>query len=444
MRIYLERISYLQVTNLIDNDIIFINQVLVFAQERGWIMSVKFFTITHKKYNEPIVNGYESIQVGAANKEQLGYLRDDSGDNISEKNANYCELTGLYWIWKNCDYEGNIGICHYRRYFVHEDGSLLAPSEADRILESKDIILLQQQKLENFSSVLEHYATRHHICDMQITRDVIGEKYPEYLPEFDELMKQPEMSCCNMMISSRRIFNDYCQWLFDILFEVERRVDISTYDNYQKRIFGFISERLLNVFVAHNQFDVEYLMMGEIANEAKTTAIKNKCYELIKNGKHQDAITTLGDGIKELDQERPSIFDIEGTFLNAFLFEYLIQGENTFGHTRLSERFDDFNSIMYMACAAKEVLIATSSASCNERIIRVAEEKGVDAGDIFSLSFMVRDTNSRIKLLTDIGMAYANCGINNKALGCIDYALMFDNTNKYASERRALLLEKIK
>ena len=60
-----------------------------------------------------------------------------------------------------------------------------------------------------------------------------------------------------MIITRKNIFDDYCKWLFDVLFEVEKRVDISDRDDYQKRIFGFLSERLIKVWLIKNEYKVK-------------------------------------------------------------------------------------------------------------------------------------------------------------------------------------------
>lgn len=59
---------------------------------------------------------YLPVQVGAEGKTDLGYTRDNTGENISSKNPSFCELTGLYWAWKNLDAD-YIGLVHYRRHF---------------------------------------------------------------------------------------------------------------------------------------------------------------------------------------------------------------------------------------------------------------------------------------------------------------------------------------
>ena len=77
----------------------------------------KVYIATHKKFDEPKIENYMPLHVGAVNGKNLGYLTDDTGENISNQNTHYCELTGLYWIWKNTTDE-NVGLVHYRRYFT--------------------------------------------------------------------------------------------------------------------------------------------------------------------------------------------------------------------------------------------------------------------------------------------------------------------------------------
>ena len=78
---------------------------------------IKIYVATHKKVPMPEKSIYQPIRVGAAlNEDDFGYVRDDTGDNISNKNKNFCELTATYWILKN-DNSDIVGLKHYRRYF---------------------------------------------------------------------------------------------------------------------------------------------------------------------------------------------------------------------------------------------------------------------------------------------------------------------------------------
>ena len=103
------------------------------------------------------------------------------------------------------------------------------------------------------ASAYEHYAKRHYAKDLDVCREVIAEKYPAYLSAFEQVMKRKKAHMFNMMIAKSKIFDEYSAWLFDILFEVEKRVDISGYSPSEARIFGYISELLLDVWIEVNR-----------------------------------------------------------------------------------------------------------------------------------------------------------------------------------------------
>lgn len=215
---------------------------------------VKIFIATHKKFINRTRSPYFPLCVGKANKKYLKYLADDTGDNISSKNANYCELTGLYWIWKNIEVE-YVGLCHYRRYFVNKFGFYLKESTILELLKHNDIILPNKYKGTN--SLSYEYGKAHYINDLKISRSIIKKRHPEYLNDFDIVMARDFGYYCNMFISNKELANQYCEWLFSILFELESIIDISSYDPYQQRIFGFLSERLINVWIEHNNLKVK-------------------------------------------------------------------------------------------------------------------------------------------------------------------------------------------
>ena len=209
-------------------------------------MDTRMYVMTHKKICEIPEKNYIPLQVGKKGKENFGYIGDDTGDNISEKNPFYCELTGMYWIWKNvqCDI---VGICHYRRFFG-KNQKLMKSNDMEKALKKYDI-LIPKTLTTNEENVYEHYAVRHHSKDLDLCREVIEEKYPEYLAAFDYTMLTNLISMGNMWITHKGIYDSYCEWLFGILFEVEKRIDLSTYEDYQKRVFGFLSERLFRVWL---------------------------------------------------------------------------------------------------------------------------------------------------------------------------------------------------
>ena len=222
--------------------------------------NINIVVATHKKYQMPQDKMYIPIQVGAENKANLGYQRDCDGKNISDKNQFYCELTGLYWAWKNLngDY---IGLSHYRRHFTcnkiipfkEEDKFkiLLSEKQAKEIFKDTDIILPKKRKyyIEN---LYNHYKHTMYIETLDETRKIIKEKYPNYLPEFDKLHKRTSAHMFNMFVMKKEYLNDYCEWLFDILFELEKRINPSKYDSFHARYLGRISELLLDVWINTN------------------------------------------------------------------------------------------------------------------------------------------------------------------------------------------------
>ena len=103
-------------------------------------MDIKIYTLTHKKFNVPPDPLYVPLQVGSEEKEDLGYLCDNTGENISALNCYYSELTGLYWIWKNDHETEYVGTCHYRRFLLNEQEKIFTKRELEEKLRSYDLI----------------------------------------------------------------------------------------------------------------------------------------------------------------------------------------------------------------------------------------------------------------------------------------------------------------
>ena len=230
-------------------------------------MNIKIMVAAHKPYWMPEDPVYLPVQVGAAGKNSLGFQRDDEGENISDKNPYYCELTGLYWAWKNlqADY---LGLVHYRRYFSKS----LFGDKKQRILNQKDI----EQKLQETGIILpkprhywietnySQYIHAHHAEDLDLTRGIIQEKHPEYLLAFDQSMNKRSGHRFNMFIMKKDLLQEYCTWLFDILFELEKRLDITSYSKNDQRVFGFVGERLMDVWLETKQLkytDCSYVFL---------------------------------------------------------------------------------------------------------------------------------------------------------------------------------------
>ncbi len=207
------------------------------------------YIAAHKAFPAVDAAGYIPLQVGAANGADLPYTKDNTGEHISEKNPHFCELTGLYWIWKNTS-DAYKGLVHYRRYFM-QGKDILSEQAIEHLLADCDIILPPREILRE-SAWQEFSLHSGHEQDLNLLRQAVETVDPAYLPSFDRVMAGNRLHLFNMLIARREVFDAYCAWLFAVLFELEKHVDMTGYTPYQQRLYGFLSERLLNVWVAHN------------------------------------------------------------------------------------------------------------------------------------------------------------------------------------------------
>lgn len=221
------------------------------------------YCVTHKSLKK-YAKGRTPIFVGNGKNEQ-NYLTDNTGDNISAKNKNYCELTALYWIWKNDKSSQYVSIEHYRRFFFNPKA--LSPISKDKVEGYlKDYDLIETRPYIFKPSVRDFYSKHHYGSDLDVVQEAVKLLYPQYLDSFAKIMNGNQTSMCNMIVMSKKNFDSYCQWLFDILGYVENHIDITERDDYQKRVYGFLSERLQNVWVDHQNLKVKKLPIYFVEN----------------------------------------------------------------------------------------------------------------------------------------------------------------------------------
>ena len=222
----------------------------------GLKKEVKIFIATHKEFVEPDSNIYIPLHVGAKNKKNLGYTKDSTKDNISYKNNCFCELTGMYWIWKNVKTD-IVGLVHYRRYFYKnifkEKNSILSECDIYKILKKYDIIVAPKGYTWG-TTVRDSYIKNHIEGDLVECEKILKKIYPDYGKAYDKIMNGNFYCPFNMIITRKEIFDNYCSWLFKILFELEKKIDIEDgRNNYNKRVYGFLAERLFNVWLLKNK-----------------------------------------------------------------------------------------------------------------------------------------------------------------------------------------------
>lgn len=217
---------------------------------------------THKPYPVPHDDIYYPIHVGAAlHPNVLSNVQgDDIGDNISTLNPYFCELTALYWLWKNdnSDYKG---LVHYRRYFASRRfrkrydhtcfNRIIQKPELERMLADVPVILPKKRHYI-IETIYSHYAHTMYAEQFSVTKAVLKDMAPEYLNYWQTLMNKRSEHIYNMMIMDRAHFDAYCEWLFPILFEIINRLDPEQYDAFHARYPGRLSEMLLNVWIMKN------------------------------------------------------------------------------------------------------------------------------------------------------------------------------------------------
>ena len=226
---------------------------------------VVIYVLTHKKFEEeydknlykPLLNGSYFIS------ENLNYIRDDTGDNISKLNPYFAELTGEYWAWKNSDAD-IIGFNHYRRWFARNiKFDKLTKEDIINDLEKNDIILPQKSMMKKsvkktiIKGLEENPDYGAKWEDYVKLGKIIKENFPEYYDSYNKIMNGNQCYSNNMFICSFELADKYFNWLFNVLNKLKPEIDFSKYPEDNKRVFGFFSETLLTVFVEKHDLKVK-------------------------------------------------------------------------------------------------------------------------------------------------------------------------------------------
>ena len=285
--------------------------------------ALKILVCYHKPYTLPPlddgillpVQGGKSIFDEDLHMQGDNEINGNPCDNISFKNKNYSEITIVYWAWKNLkklypDVK-YVGLCHYKRFFAFNEGRLFTTyieasnsSIKDYIVDAKKVSKILESGRVIFPkrmifplSLYAQYSISHYRQDYDILREVIKEKFPDYYNAFVSVMeKNNKFIPCNMFIMKYDDFEKYCEWLFAVMDEVEKQIDYSNYPPYQKRILGFITERLMNVYTVKNKLKPKYLNVYCYDNDNNNN--------LEHTGFLQRMLSCLQRGIEYFKQER--------------------------------------------------------------------------------------------------------------------------------------------
>ena len=266
--------------------------------------NIKILIACHKPSELPKNNLFLPIRVGAERaKDDLSLQRDDDGeDNISYKNSGYCELTAIYWAWKNLEAD-YYGLFHYRRYYsfssrrypVSDDGHMmvrarfLSPEIYDkfgltdedqmrRIIEANDLIVHESRPVKDLptpmglagKSVREHYiyhdGTIVRNSDIELMTNIVRDKYPTIYPYYQKYLDGNFFLGYNMFIMKKQFFTKMCQFEFDILEEVEKTLSksLSQRSLNANRVYGYLAEILTSVYIYYLRQTIPGLKVKEL------------------------------------------------------------------------------------------------------------------------------------------------------------------------------------
>lgn len=235
--------------------------------------SAKIIVCCHKQDIIPKQEPYLPIHVGKVlSSTDLNIQSDADGENISEKNRSYCELTGMYWAWKNLKDVDVIGLCHYRRYFdFHNQCDSVLPETCFATEQFGQVnFSVPGNVIENLrdgnayvakprfyrESLFVNYCIAHISDDIRALEEYIMTTQSEDIKWawFEYMHRNCQLRHYNMFIMTWHDFDAYCSWLFPLLAEMETRIDISHYTPVQGRIWGYMAERLMNVWLLAKGF----------------------------------------------------------------------------------------------------------------------------------------------------------------------------------------------
>lgn len=263
-------------------------------------MNSKIFVCTYNEH--PVISNelYIPIQVGAANNsEDICFLKDNMGEeHISSKNSYYSEQSAVYWVWKNIKDVDYVGFCHYRKMLCltditsYDKCDITMPSEEwisagnmdvniDILMQDCDIIMVNQMNLKKHKlTVFEQYCKHHVKEDLLLVENIIKRDYPEYINAWNTVMYSADAKFhpYNTYIMKWEFFDKWCTFIFDIFEKMESRIGLEYHIGYQTRVFGYLAERILDVFVKKNKMRIKtrpIALFKDFFSDEKIQAMKD-------------------------------------------------------------------------------------------------------------------------------------------------------------------------
>lgn len=404
-------------------------------------MKTTIYIATHKSFGVPEQKIYLPLHVGhkCANAD-LGYLGDDSGENISDRNCYYGELTGLYWIWKNDKNSDYIGLCHYRRYFVDADQQLLTEQQFEKCFTKYDIIAAVSNTGEK--NFYESYEEAHHIRDLDLTGEVLLEKYPEYEAAFQKVIYGRHGYAANLFVTSRQLFMEYAQWLFTILFEVEKRIDVEVYDDYHKRVFGFLSEQLLGVWIEGKGLKCLKCRIGIMQDKEETKELKIALQDFMNAEAYDQAVTYF----EHIVEKRPDVLfkdsDRSGELQQMYQILTICTQEKGRGVTGLSAISHDLRELIKVKNRVDQILLHIWRKQGEDDDLIYIADMGISWVMIVArILNMIEFKDHVIPMLNCVAMYFFRSGYYTKVIPFLDYALLLNDKDESTFKNLVTVLE---
>lgn len=391
-------------------------------------MSVQIYTVTHVPFTPPEDPIYVPLQVGRALHPDYGYIGDHTGDNISEKNPYYSELTGLYWIWKNGAPADYIGFCHYRRYFLNDAGNLMNASDYRDILSRYDVMIAKPQAAPY--DYRTTYGRAHNLRNLEQVEAVIHERYPEYDADFQAVMEAHVCYVGNLFAAPTALFHAYCEWLFSIFSVLEARIDCSGYDDYHRRVFGFLSEQLLFVWIRHNQLSYYEAPIGLNQEKAETVALKKELAAYIRRKDIPGAFRCMNAAL----EKRPDLtLEMSDFNQELKLTEHIINICRVEQEAQLPTLLDFSNDLSLLLKHFRLLLsilqhIQDDTVS-EEELQYLIDCRVSDKALLYLLQNFPQFADDPLSLLNQLAVVYADAGRNLTSLSFLQEALALCETD---------------
>ena len=214
-----------------------------------------------KRINTSVSNKSWEIEIHAGRalaNNKIAEISDNQGENISNKNRQYCEMTVLYWMWKNTQ-DKYLGLSHYRRRFALDSDDLCK-------ITGSDIDVVLTVPIFNIPDVKHNYEKNHIKEDWEIFKKGVKTLFPDYMDSFEEMENGKFYFPYNMIITRKEIIDSYCEWAFQIFEYCEKNFTCKTI-GYQMRDIGFLSERVMTLYFLHNRSKFKYAIADKVFYE---------------------------------------------------------------------------------------------------------------------------------------------------------------------------------